>query len=91
MKYKPLIWIFMTRRLKKGLPTCWPGDVIKNLFVRAKPIYKDLLSKIKGISDNNPMAGNITMSFVIISVLMAFARDLELSNTPILRQTMQEK
>ena len=49
MKYKPLIWIFMTRRLKKGLPTCWPGDVIKNLFVRAKPIYKDLLSKMKGL------------------------------------------
>ena len=76
MKYKPLIWIFMMRRLKKGLPTCWPGDVIKNLFAKEKPIYKDLLSKIKGISDNNPMAGNITMSFVIISVWMAFATSI---------------
>ena len=25
MKYKPTIWLFMTSRLKKGLPTCWPN------------------------------------------------------------------
>ncbi len=74
MKYKPVIWLFMTRRLKKGMYTCWPADDVKNLFAKAKPIYKDLLSKMKGISDNNPMAGNITMSFVIISIWLASKR-----------------
>ncbi len=76
MKYKPMIWLFMTSRMKKGLPKCWPSDDIKNLFVKAKPIYKDLLSKMKGISDSNPMAGNITMSFVIISVWLASERKI---------------
>ncbi|MCR5510385.1 MAG: L-2-amino-thiazoline-4-carboxylic acid hydrolase [Lachnospiraceae bacterium] len=49
---------------------------MKNLFAKAKPIYKDLLSKMKGISNNNPMAGNITMSFVIISVWLASERKI---------------
>ena len=64
MKYKPTIWLFMTSRLKKGLPTCWPREDVKKLLVKAKPIYKDILSRMKGISDNNPMASNITMSMM---------------------------
>ena len=36
----------------------------KKLLVRAKPIYNDILSRMKGISDNNPMASNITMSMM---------------------------
>ncbi|MBR4183776.1 MAG: hypothetical protein IKQ56_08150 [Lachnospiraceae bacterium] len=59
MKYKPTIWLFMTSRLKKGLATCWPREDVKKLLVKAKPIYKDILSRMKGISDNNHMAGSI--------------------------------
>lgn len=76
MKYKPTIWLFMTSRLKKGLPTCWPREDVKKLLVKAKPIYKDILSRMKGISDNNPMASNITMSFVIISIWLASERKI---------------
>ncbi len=76
MKYKPIIWLFMTSRMKIGLSICWPKDDVKNLFAKAKPIYKDLLSKMKGISDGNPMAGNITMSFVIIAIWLASERKI---------------
>lgn len=76
MKYKPTIWLFMTSRLKKGLPTCWPREDVKKLLVKAKPIYKDILSRMKGISDNNPMASNITMSFVTISIWLASERKI---------------
>ncbi|MCR5735942.1 MAG: hypothetical protein K6G22_15185 [Lachnospiraceae bacterium] len=31
---------------------------------------------MKGISDNNPMASNITMSFVIISIWLASERKI---------------
>ncbi|MCR5452655.1 MAG: L-2-amino-thiazoline-4-carboxylic acid hydrolase [Lachnospiraceae bacterium] len=76
MKYKSVIWHFMKNRMKKGLPVCWPAGDIENLFRKAKPIYKELLSKMEGISDNNPMASNITMSFVIISVWLASDRKI---------------
>lgn len=65
MKYKPIIWLFMTSRMKKGLPICWPKNEVKNLFAKAKPIYMDLLSKMKGISDGNPMVFIRTVSITI--------------------------
>lgn len=42
--------------------------------MKFKPIYLELLSKAEGISDDNPMAGNITTSFVIIAVWLASDR-----------------
>ena len=74
MKYKPVIWLFMTSRMKKGLKEIRPDN--RTLLKKAKPIYKDLLSRMKGISDNNPMASNITMSFVIISIWLASERKI---------------
>lgn len=74
MKYKPAIWILMTSRMKKGLKLYRSdGDA---LIRKAKPIYLDLLSKVEGVSDDNPMAKNITMSFVIIAVWLASERTI---------------
>lgn len=74
MKYKPIIWIFMTGRMKKGLKEIWPET--NALLKKAKPIYKDLLKKVEGVSDKNPMSSNITMSFVIISIWLASERKI---------------
>ena len=36
MKYKPVIWLFMTSRMKKGLKEIWPNT--GTLLKKAKPI-----------------------------------------------------
>ena len=59
----------MTSRMKKGLKEIWPNT--GTLLKKAKPIYKDLLKKVEGVSDQNPMSANITMSFVIIAIWLA--------------------
>lgn len=74
MKCKPMIWSVMTNRIKKGIKDVVPGEDAASLIKKAKPIYQGLLSKVDGISDENPMAGNITMSFVIIAVWLASDR-----------------
>ena len=74
MKYKPVIWLFMTSRMKKGLKEIWPDT--GTLLKKAKPIYKDLLKKVEGVSDQNPMSSNITMSFVIIAIWLASDRKI---------------
>ena len=75
MKFNPFIWGVMTQRMKPGLKKVWNGDV-KTLIIDARPIYRELLSKVEGISDGNPMASNITMSFVIIAVWLASDRKI---------------
>lgn len=77
MKYKPVIWLFMTSRMKMGLKEIWPNT--GTLLKKAKPIYKDLLKKVEGVSDQNPMSANITMSFVIIAIWLA--SDLNITPT----------
>lgn len=64
----------MTGRMKKGLKEIWPET--NALLKKAKPIYKDLLKKVEGVSDKNPMSSNITMSFVIISIWLASERKI---------------
>ena len=71
MKFKPILWLVFSGRMKKGLKAVVPREDAKFLLKKAKPIYKDLLSKMEGVSDNNPMATNITTSFIIISVWLA--------------------
>lgn len=74
MKYNPAIWFLMTRLMKKPLKNCWPDT--DALLKKAQPIYQDLLAKVEGVSDNNPMSKNITMSFVIIAVWLASDREI---------------
>lgn len=71
MKYNAMLWKIFTGRMKKGLIKYWPKENVKELFQKAKPIYKELLAKVEGISDANPMGSNITMSFIIVSVWLA--------------------
>ena len=78
MKYNPLLWIAFTWRMKKGLIKYWPAQVVGPLIKQAKPIYKELLSKVEGVSDKNPMGSNITMSFIIISIWLASNRKLKM-------------
>ena len=64
----------MTRLMKKPLKNYWLNS--ENLLKKAQPIYRDLLAKVEGVSDKNPMAKNITMSFVIIAVWLASGRTI---------------
>lgn len=75
MRYKPLIWTFMTRLLARQLKMRWAGDV-NGLIRKAKPIYKDLLNKVEGITEKNPMSYNISMGFVFIAVWLASDRTI---------------
>ena len=74
MKYDPVIWLLLTGRMKKCMKP-YRSDGAE-LVRKAKPIYLDLLSKVEGVSDKNPMASNITMSFVIIAVWLASGRTI---------------
>ena len=76
MKYNPILWAVFTSRLKGGLRGLWPQEALNALIRRAKPIYRDLLAKVEGVSDANPMASNITMSFIIIAVWLASDRKI---------------
>ena len=74
MKYNPIMWKMMTGRMKKGIKEILPDVDADSLIRSAKPIYQDLLSKIDGISEKNPMAMNITTSFIIIAIWLASDR-----------------
>lgn len=74
MKYQAGTWIVMTWRIKQCLHGYWPEEDIGPLIRRAQPIYKRLLSEVQGVSDKNPMAGNITSSYVIIAIWLASER-----------------
>ena len=71
-----MIWMALTARMKPGLKAVWREGDVGALLSRAKPIYKDLLSKVEGVSDKNPMASNITTSFIIIAVWLASDRKI---------------
>lgn len=73
VKYNAFIWAFMTHGLKPKLKKRWNGDV-NEVIQRSKPIDKDLLAEVEGVSDKNPMAYNITMAFVVIAVWLASER-----------------
>ena len=85
MKYNPVIWHVFTGRMKTCMKP-YRSDGAE-LIRKAKPIYKDLLSKVDGISDKNPMGSNITMSFVIIAVWLASDRSI----TPDMMSKIVEK
>ncbi|MGN0655679.1 MAG: L-2-amino-thiazoline-4-carboxylic acid hydrolase [Ruminiclostridium sp.] len=74
MKFNAVIWGIMSLHIKKYLKLLVIDENAELLIKKAKPIYKDLLSKVEGVSDNNPMSGNITTSFIIISVWLAAER-----------------
>lgn len=74
MRFNSVIWEIMSSRIKKYLKLLVISENADDLIKKAKPIYKDLLSKVECISDNNPMSGNITTSFIIISVWLSSER-----------------
>lgn len=76
MKYNAILWSIFTGRMKKGLREYYTKAEIKTFYKKATPIYKDLLSKVKGISDKNPMAFNIITSFIIIAIWLASERKI---------------
>ena len=74
MKFNPVLWRVFSSRMKKGLRFVLPEEAAGELLRKAKPIYKDLLSRMEGVSDNNPMASNITTSFIVIAIWLASDR-----------------
>lgn len=74
MKFKPMLWTVLSGRMKKGISVVTLREDVAELLKNAKPIYRELLAKVEGISDDNPMAGNITTSFMVIAVWLASGR-----------------
>lgn len=77
MKYNAVLWLVFTKEIKKGLVRFVDEKEAKDYIKKAKPIYKDLLSKVEGISGDNPMASNITGAFIILAVWLASERKLK--------------
>lgn len=71
MKYNLIIWTLLSYRIRKGLEVVAPQEDGKALVRKAKPIYKELLSQVEGISNENPMSSNIIYSFVGLAVWLA--------------------
>lgn len=80
MKYNAFIFWILSSRLQKYLSESYPAEDVKAWVKRAKPIYKKLLSEVKGISDKDPMGNNITTSFVVIAVWLASERKITPEN-----------
>ena len=76
MKFNPVLWAVFTSRLKGGLRRSCSREDLSALIKRSKPIYRDLLAKVEGVSDQNPMASNITMSFIVIAVWLSSDRKI---------------
>lgn len=76
MKYDPFIFWFMSKRMKAGLKQFYSGQELDRWIRDSKPIYKKLLSEVRGVSDRNPMASNITMAFVVIAIWLASSRKI---------------
>ena len=76
MKYNVVTWHVMSRRMKLGLKECWKEESVSILLKRAKRIYKELLSRVEGISDANPMASNISKGFIVVAVWLASERKI---------------
>lgn len=76
MKYNGFIFGLLSGRIKKGLLQFYPEDQVEKWIKNAKPIYKNLLAEVHGVSDKNPMASNILTSFVIISIWLASERKI---------------
>lgn len=80
MKYNAFIFNVISSRLQKYLSEFYPKENVRYWVRKARPIYKELLSEVKGVSDKDPMAGNITTSFVVIAVWLASDRRITPEN-----------
>jgi len=92
MKYNAMLWLVFTNEIKKVLVKFVDKKEAKRILKKAKPIYKDLLSKVEGVSGDNPMASNITGAFIILSIWLASERKLEPNTmTAILNEAFKSK
>lgn len=71
MKYKPGMWIMMSRLMKKPMSNHFGREFTGDVLKRAKPIYRRMLQEVTDIGSNNPMASNIYMAFVYLAVWQA--------------------
>ena len=71
MKYTGKYYRMLTFFMKKYLKEQYGKDITKKALQNAPAIYKDMLSKCDDIGADNPMAGNIYMCFVFLSIWKA--------------------
>lgn len=69
LTYRPTYWLFISFFIKKYLRQKFSAKEIKILTKNAKEDYKKLLSKVKGVGDDNPMNKNIYGALVFMSFL----------------------
>jgi len=76
MKYVPFYWWAIAPRMKKALYKKYSHDSVDRLMKKAKPIYKELLKEMHGMSPANPMATYIYMPFTVLAVWLASERKI---------------
>ena len=71
LKYTGKYWMFLAPLVKKSLRRHYGKRFAEQTMLSAKPIYRNMLSRMDDIGADNPMASNVYMSFVFFAVYQA--------------------
>ena len=71
LKYTGKYWMFLAPQVKKSLRRHYGKRFAEQTMLSAKPIYRNMLSRMDDIGADNPMASNVYMSFVFFAVYQA--------------------
>ncbi|MCR4743365.1 MAG: L-2-amino-thiazoline-4-carboxylic acid hydrolase [Treponema sp.] len=71
MPYKGIYLKVITFLVKKPMKEEFGSELTKKVLKASPAIYKDLLSKVEDIGQDNPMAANIYMCFVFFAIWRA--------------------
>lgn len=77
MKYTSKYYNVLTLLLRKHLKEQFGSEVTKKALKGARPIYKEMLKQCEDIGYDNPMASNIYMCFVFLSIWKAADGDID--------------
>ena len=71
LKYTGKYWAVLAPLIKRSLKRHYGKLFANKTMQAAKPIYRELLSRMDDIGADNPMASNVYMSFIFFAVYKA--------------------
>lgn len=71
MRYKGTFLYLIKILIRKPMSKMYGKAFTRSILGKIKPIYKEMLAKTEDIGFDNPMAGNIYMSFVFFAIWKA--------------------
>lgn len=71
LKYTGKYWAVLAPLIKRSLKRHYGKNFADRTMQSAKPIYRELLSRMDDIGADNPMASNVYMSFIFFAVYKA--------------------